>query len=331
MIDAVQRYFTRLAEGFGQGWNRFWFTPSDPFTVCVLRIVAGVAALYFVGAHSFGLVEWFGPNGWLPTATVQRVMEAAPGEGAGYQLSYLNLISSPTLLWILHAVGLVIIATFALGLFTRVTNVLSLLVVLAYIHRAPMVAAQFEPVLALMLFYLCFAPSGRYLSLDSRRAKRDPERDNRSWGATVSLRLVQVHISALYLMMALTKLGAETWWEGGAVWWLMAQSQSRLADLTFVRNNLMLINAWTHAIVLFELAYGVLIWKRLARPLLIALSVVHWLLMALLTGLVGYCVLMIFAGAAFIPASTLRSLLRCGGDREAAAETEDAKETAAVA
>ena len=329
MIDAVQRYFARLSEEFGRGWNRFWFTPSDPFTACVLRIVAGAAALVYVGSHSFGLTEWFGPNGWLPTATVQRVMESAPG--AGFQFSYLKWSSSPTFLWIAHALGLMVVAMFTLGLFTRVTAVLSLAVVLSYIHRAPMSAAQFEPVLAVMIFYLCFAPCGRYLSLDSRRAPPDGRRrDERSWAATVSVRLLQVHISALYLMMALTKLGAETWWRGDAMWWLMAQPQSRLVDFTFLRDHLMLINAWTHAIVLFELTYGVLIWNRLARPLLLTLAVVHWLLLALVSGLVAYCVLMIFAGLAFVPAGTLRSILGRPREHEESEASERSAEAAAV-
>ncbi len=323
MANLIQDYFSRLSKGFGQGWNRFWFTPSDPWTVSVLRVVAGVAAVLYLAAYSFGLAEWFGPQGWLPVQTVQSVMETTPGEGAAYQYSYLNVIDSPGLLWTVHAAGILVAALFAAGLFTRVTAVLTLIVVLSYIHRAPVLSAQFEPILAMMVFYLCFAPCGRYLSLDRWRKQRgatavEADRsDAPSWAATVSLRLIQIHLAGLYLLMGLSKLGAVTWWEGGATWWLMAQSQSRLVDLTFLRSNVILINAWTHALVLFELTYGVLIWNRLARPLLIAVSVVMWLLTALVTGLIGYCLLMIAAGAAFVPAGVWRRVL--GGANDASA------------
>ncbi len=319
MANPIQDYFSRLSKGFGEGWNRFWFTPRDPWTVCVLRVVAGVAAVLYLVAFSFGLADWFGPQGWLPVATVQTVMETNPGEGAAYQYSYLNLIDSPGLLWTVHVAGIVVAALFAVGLFTRVTAVLTLVVVLSYIHRAPVLAAQFEPVLAMMIFYLCFAPCGRYLSLDAWRKQRAStvaeNADAPSWTANVSLRLIQIHLASLYLLAGLTKLGAVTWWEGGAMWWLMAQSQSRPVDLTFLRNNVTLINAWTHAVVLFELTFGILIWNRLARPLLLAVSVVMWLLTALVTGLFGYCLLMIAAGAAFVPASVWRALL---GGKQAA-------------
>jgi hypothetical protein len=321
MANAITQYVDKLAATFGAAWNRFWFTPGDPLTVCVLRIVAGTAALFYVATFSFDLIDWFGPTGWLPVETVQRVMETSPGEGAAYQPSYFNRIQSPALLWTVHAIGIVITALFALGLFTRVTAVLSLVVVLSYIHRAPLIAAHFEPVVAMMIFYLCFTPCGRYLSLDrrlgpARPAPLDEGLEDRSWTANAGLRLIQINVAGLYLMMGLAKLGSTTWWEGGAMWWLMAQSQSRLVDLTFLRGNrfLYLINAWTHAVVLFELCYGVLIWNRLARPLLIAVSVVMWTLTALVTGLVPYCLLMIATGAAFVPAEIWRLLWKRNRD-----------------
>jgi hypothetical protein len=340
MGNAIRQYFAQLTQAFGQGWNRFWFTPSDPITVCVVRIVAGAAALLYVGSFTFDLERWFGPNGFLPVETIQRVMETQPGEGAAYQWSYLNYIDSLALLWVAHAAALVIVAMFALGLFTRVTSVLALITVLSYIHRAPVLAAQFEPVLATMILYLCVSPCGRYLSLDNWRRRRragEPrpaEISDQSWLATVGVRLVQVHLAMLYLIMALAKLEWETWWDGGAVWWLMAQPQSRLVDLTFLRENLLLINAWTHAMVLFELAYGVLIWNRLARPLLIGASVVMWTLTALLTGLVPFCLLMIAAGAAFVPPATWRSLLgsqTADAHSGAGAKSQSAEEAATAA
>jgi hypothetical protein len=337
MGNAIQKYFDRLATAFGQGWNRFWFTPSDPLTVSVLRVIAGAAALFYVVAYSFDLIEWFGPNGWLPVETVQQVMETSPGEGAAYQWSYLNRIESPGLLWTVHVIGIAVIALFTLGLFTRVTAVLALVVVLSYIHRAPVLAGQFEPVVAMLIFYLCLTPCGRYLSLDRRLgigqpAPSDDGGQQRSWAATVGLRLIQVHVAGLYLMMGLAKLGSTTWWEGGAIWWLMAQSQSRVVDFTSLRNFLYLINAWTHAIVLFELSYGILIWNRLARPLLLAASVVMWTLTALVTGLVPFCLVMIATGAAFVPAEFWHSLLaRRGREAEAESPLPDAKKEAVTA
>ena len=41
MSKHVVDYFARLADAFGQGWTRFWFTPSDPTILSVIRICVG--------------------------------------------------------------------------------------------------------------------------------------------------------------------------------------------------------------------------------------------------------------------------------------------------
>jgi hypothetical protein len=183
-----------------------------------------------------------------------------------------------------------------------------------------MISSQVEPILSLVVFYLCLGPAGAYFSVNyllesrKRRAMGSPASRHRinSTSATVALRLLQVHIAVIYLMMALAKLrGGESgpvWWTGEAVWWIIARPESRLVDFTWLHSYPLLVNAWTHAIVAFELAFAILIWNRLARPLLLAIAVPMWLSLALITGLTPFCLMMLIASAAFIPGHVLRRL-----------------------
>ena len=41
LVSTVGDYFRQLTEQFGQVWNRFWFTPSDPLVLSVMRRVNG--------------------------------------------------------------------------------------------------------------------------------------------------------------------------------------------------------------------------------------------------------------------------------------------------
>ena len=148
------------------------------------------------------------------------------------------------------------------------------------------------------------------------RAARSPELDpaeadrgTDSVAANISVRMMQVHISALYLMMGLTKLAGETWWRGDAIWWLAASTESRLWDLTFLHRFPLLINFWTHAVVAFELLFAILIWNRLVRPLLLWIGLVMWLSLAMVTGQVSFCVMMLIANLCFVPAHTWRAVL----------------------
>lgn len=319
MIASVRHYFKTLFDTCGTGWNRFWFTPSHPATLCALRIITGCIAFYTHATLWPDVVRFFAAGGLLPVDAVQQV-EGGPG---GF--SYLNYLSTPDELRIVHVLGLVAIGLFTVGLATRVSNVLALLVIVSDVNRAPMLTSQLEPALIMVLLYLCLGPSGRYLSVDQflRRArKRDirlPQaaQDDLSVAATVSLRLIQVHLAMLYGLMGLAKLMTEPWWNGLGVWWLMTRTESRLIDFTWLHDFPYVINFWTHTLVVFEISFALLIWNRLARPLLLAISFVMWPLVALLTGQVMFALMMLTANLAFISPEWLKAnCRRCFGDEQ---------------
>jgi hypothetical protein len=189
---------------------------------------------------------------------------------------------------------------------TRVTSILSFLAILQYVHRAPMVAAQAEPVLSMLLFYLSIGPCGARLSVDALLNNMKPPARRWStgphWTATVSLRLIQVHLAMFYLMMGMAKLHGDVWWRGEGVWALMAMPRSRWTDYWIrIRDWGLLLNLWSHAIVFYELSFAVLIWNRWLRPLVIALGVVLWLAIIPVAGMIVFPLAMIVAMAAFIP------------------------------
>lgn len=318
MIAAT--YLSSLGRGFADGWTRFWFTPRDPLPLGIVRIGIGLVTLYVVASYGFDLERWFGEYGTLPVATVDafRAMTAAddPVQHSSAHFSYFDYTTDRTTLWVLHGASVAVVAAFTLGLFTRVTSVLTLVALLAYFHRAPQITGQVEPVLSLFLLGLCLGPCGDALSIDAWRRRRTAAKTPaaapiaiESWNATLSTRFMQVHLSIVYMMMFLAKqMVALVWWQGTAVWWLIARPDTALIDLRSLHNSLYLINLWTCAIILFELSFAILIWVRAARPLLIGISAVMWIGLALLTGNVPFCAAMFTAGLIFIDAEQWRAL-----------------------
>jgi hypothetical protein len=260
-------------------------------------------------------------------SVAHQIRESMPRQ---YRFSYLDYLHSPAQLRTGHWAGAAALALFAAGLFTRITSVLALAVVLSYIHRGPLLTAQVEPVLAFVLFYLCLGPAGADWSLDRwlalRRVKARPAPPATSYGgaaadlaapryssaATISLRLIQVHLTLLYAMMAIGKLSSDVWWSGEAMWWLIAKTESRLVDFTWLHRFPLLVNGLTNAVMFYQLSFPVLIWNRLARPLVLGLGVLVWGFLALATGMVPFALMMLVASLAFVPGSTIRALLpRC--------------------
>lgn len=63
-----------------RAWNNFFFKPSDPTTLGLMRICAGIFTLYVHLAHTPDLYHFFGPTGWADQelATALRKEYATP-------------------------------------------------------------------------------------------------------------------------------------------------------------------------------------------------------------------------------------------------------------
>lgn len=292
-------YIGQLAQWIASHWDRFWFQPAGAYRLAQLRWLIGLLALWWIVSFTPDLVEWFGPEGRLPVDTIRSWRQADPGRG-GWGFSWFEWTDRSAWLWMLHGLSIAAVVAFTAGLYTRLATVLALAAILSYVHRAPVLAGTFEYVLCSWLFYLCWAPTGQYGSLDLLRQSPRPA-PHPTVSANVVQRLIQVHLSGIYLFMALFKLGGATWWLGEATWWLVAQQDSPLVSWHGLNRYPLLLNAWTHAIVLFELLFAVLIWVPMLRRLLIALAMLHWALLALATGQVGLAVFMAGSGWIFWP------------------------------
>jgi hypothetical protein len=328
-----------LPQRFGAAWNRFWFAPADAFPLAVLRVLTGLMTIYVLATLTPDLVRFFGPGGLVPVDVVRALRAPSPDAPAmpSTAVSLLEMVISPAELYAVHALALAVAVLFTIGFYSRVTAILTLIVVLSYIHRGPMLTTQMEHVLSMLLLYVSWSPCGEFLSIDAWRRRRGPvaaaelaERQARaSVTANVAVRLIQVHLTIIYLMMALAKIndGAaveggtyHAWWDGEAAWWLAAKPGASLVDLTGILGwSVVLTNLWTLAIVAFELGFVVFVWIPATRPLMLAIAVPMWLSLAVLTGLTPFCLMMLIANLAFSRPETLRSwMTRIGGLRTAA-------------
>jgi hypothetical protein len=305
MMHSARDYFARLSRTFGEGWTRFWFLPSDPATVSAIRLLTGLVVVYLHATLSLDLVAFFGPQGMLPVADI------APLEGNTF--SYLNFATSAGELWAMHLIGLAVLVMFAVGLWTRVTTVLALIVFLSVVHRAPMITGRTEVVVAMVLLYLCFAPCGDRFSLDARRASRQTKQPGYSGPepstlATIVTRLIQVHLALLIAMMAFSQLSEPAWWSGSGIWFLITREQSRLVDFSGLISSPLLVDLWAHTLIAFELLFPILIWVPIFRPLLLGLGVILWTSLGLVTGDLTFTLMLLIASVAFISPATILSV-----------------------
>ena len=214
---------------------------------------------------------------------------------------------SPGVLIAIHITALVVFSCFTLGLFTRVTSVLTFLLTVSYIHRVPGALFGLDQINAMLAMYLMLGDCGRAYSLD------------RSWRAApvgptvmtnIAMRLIQLHLCIIYLFAALGKLQGTSWWEGTAIWLALANYEYQSLDMTWIGRWPLLINLITHVTLAWELAYSALIWPRWTRPIMLALAIPIHLGIALSMGMVTFGLIMLVANLAFVSPSLVQRCFR---------------------
>jgi hypothetical protein len=300
VIAAMKNYFAELTAAVGQWWNRFWFTPSPATTLGVIRVLVGLLALYSIATYAPDLERWFSPGGMLPAALIEEMYVG--------QFSIFDYLP-PNMLWPAYWTTLAVLALLTLGIGGRVTAILATVMTLSFFGRAPVITGEFETILALLLVYLCIGRACDALSVFRPRASRLAP--SASPSSTISLRLIQIHLAAVHLLMGWAQLAGpeSSWWSGEGIWLAAMRPGMAVVDFSFLTDHPRIVGAWSHIITLYLLAQPVLVWNRLARPLVLAVGVFVWVSLALASGWVMFCLAMLTGLVAYLDPLSIRDRL----------------------
>jgi predicted DCC family thiol-disulfide oxidoreductase YuxK len=300
----------------------------------LIRIAVGLLAFWSLLILGLDLHAYLGSQGWADAESTRRAM---PPFSWSFWLYVPDTMLRPA--WI---ACLVVFGLFAAGLFSRTTAVLSWIIVVSTVRRAPFALFGFDQILSLLALYLaaCGA-SGQAVSLDRffrryRQARAaaampgksgagrlvspaDPGVPRPTVGANISLRLIQLHLAFIYGMAGLAKLQGPSWWNGMAIWGTMTAGEFVALDFTPLAAWPKLLNLLTHTSLALELLYPVLVWIRPTRPLMIGGAVLlHAGIAVVSPGLAEFGLAMIAGNLAFVSGRWLRSLATGGADEQPA-------------
>lgn len=304
---------TRWAGGYVRqwvdGWNRFWFTPADPAVLGVMRLLAGAIIFYTHLVWGCELRTFFGSEGVLPADYRAQLVD-----GTSWMWSHFDWLPGDGWLWPAHGVALAIMFCFMIGLATRVTGVLTALLVISYANRATGVQFGLDQINGFLALYLGFGPSGQTWSVDRWLLRWRAGRAGQGtiaavaptvW-ANVAIRMVQVHLCVVYLFAGMGKLQGETWWNGLAIWGAVSSLEYQTWDLTWLAGHLALVNLLTFGTLAWEVCYPFLVWHRLMRPIMIGMAVAVHLGIGLTMGMLTFGMIMVVANIAFLPIRTFQ-------------------------
>lgn len=288
-----------------RGWRQFWFAAVDPFPLAILRILNGLMLVYTHFTWGLKFNAFFGPNGWHSTELMNLWQRALPAP------SFWWLIP-PEHAWTAHLVCLGVLVAYTVGFLTPLTSVLSAAITISYAYRAELANFGLDQINAMLVTGIMVGPAGAALSVDRLLfGKRvDPANPTgASSRANLSMRLIQAHLSIMYLFAGMAKLQGPAWWDGRAVWMAVSNLEYQSGDATWLATMPWLMSLLTHVTIFWELTFLFGSQHRWWRPLYLAIGAGMHLGIGGFLGMWTFGLAMITAYVAFIPGATLRAWL----------------------
>lgn len=283
----------------GRGWEAFWFTPQETSTLALVRIAFGLLVTGWTLALTPDLLAFYGPDGILP--------QHPSGNRAAWGV--LEVSTAPAVVIGLYLALLAGGVALTVGWHTRLAALIVLVGVMSFERRNPFVLNSGDGLVRNLALFVALAPAGVAVSLD--RWRRAP---GRFWEfparAPVALRLAQIQLSVIYISGVWAKVRGDTWNEGTAVSYaLRIEDIHRFPVPGFVTDSVVVSELLTYGTLGMELAIGILVWNRAARPYVLGLGVLLHLGIdySIMVGFFSYAMFVLYM--AFIPPETASRLI----------------------
>ena len=247
-------------------WNRFWFQPTSPAPVCVLRVLYGALVLSCCLLWAPDLLTYFGPDGLVSLQTIQHyegsqrfsLLFLLPQTDASVFFVFLLLVCSAV--------------TVSVGLYTRISLITLFLCLVSLHHRNVAILNSGDTLLRIIGFLLIFSPCGQMFSIDRKRS-RDLTDHWKLRTACWTQRLLQLQVSAVYCQAFASKADSDVWWNGTAVYYTSRLEDFARLPVPFVFDHLWTCQLLTWGAMVIELSLWTLIWFKEFRYWVLAAGV----------------------------------------------------------
>jgi hypothetical protein len=294
--------------GWSAGWNEFWFAPSLPHALAVIRIGCGGMLAYVHLIWAIFARDFMGRDAWLDLNTIRRL------HADDWTWSWLYYTDSLGVIVAHEVIAMVAGLAMMVGLATRISIPLAWWMTLMVCHRMTGALFGLDQIVMMLSMYLMLSNCGSVWSVDAWLR----ERKRQSWwlptaepaiSNNLATRLIQLHLCAIYLFGGLSKLRGEMWWDGSALWYAVVNYEYQSLDLTWLGNMRFVIAALTTGTVIWETFYCALVWPRLTRPLVLAMALFVHGGIAIGLGMITFGTIMMLANLSFIQPAVVQRLI----------------------
>lgn len=238
-----------------QRWNDFWFAPQSLLGLAFMRILLCGTMFYLYSVRLLNL-QYYTDESWIPRSLALEVMPE---------------LSRPLFLWgfwpdslnpVMHTLLVVLLGLLTLGIGGRLFAAFAWLIGAAFIQRNYSVNFGADIIANLFLFYMMFTNSCERLSVINLFRRKNYYK-NSDILSSMMMRMMQVQICVIYAYTGWEKLKGGSWWDGTALWSVMANPQMTTMNFSFLRTVPWVIPAVAYLTILFEVYFPVMVaWPK---------------------------------------------------------------------
>ena len=270
-------------------WDEFWFAPKPLINIAAFRLVLCFTLFTMYLSRQPDVRLFFMNEGLLPESQARSIMPLF------YQPPFEWHFWSDAWAPSLHLFLIFGLLLLGLGIGGRVLNALVWVVSIGFLQRNYSVAFGADLIGNIFLFLMIGMNSCERLSLlNVLKPEGFKHRVLSSDLLTgVFYCMVQIQLCVIYMYTGFEKFRGASWWDGTALWTVMANSQMVVADMTWLRNVPLVVVGLAFATILFEIYFGVLIWIRKFRPVLMIVGACFHLGIGLIMALFSFSFVML--------------------------------------
>lgn len=251
----------QILKSFTAAWDRFWFTPTQPATIALYRILFGLIVIQCAFFHLLpDLYTWYGHNGLFPASSIS----ASWWHGKAVINVFDWFPESDQWLTAVFAIFCVSAVTLTIGFQTRLSSVLVAICIISLHQRCPVNINGGDAFMRLAAVWLMFSPAGRQYSVDNWIDKKLSPilRSQPQLCSAWAQRALQVQVAIIYAHTFFNKMQGPLWQKGTAVFYSVRMDDMMKVQIPFLYDNLFLTQIMTFGTLAVEGALWTLIWYR---------------------------------------------------------------------
>jgi hypothetical protein len=255
-------------------WSLFWFSKTDGRELGGLRVWVGLVSLWSI------LIRWPSAEAFLSNEGVLTTeFLTAKWHTPWHMLA--TLIDTPLQANLLMAAVAALSLTFMVGLRSRTSAVVLLILLNVVAARNPWTENGADVLIRNIIYLYIFAPRSLPFSLDLRF--RSPSAPPLRYTVCVQ-KLICIQMTVVWFMSGYHKATGPLWSNGWAIYYVLGDPEFTVANFHFLMNFQGLTSTLTIATIVTELIVPWMLWQRGSRwfALAAAFGIQAWILIGMI-------------------------------------------------